>query len=101
MKILEILGLSKESKDKKAQERIARQLKRGQEKLIDDLDAKKDSLIAKKEKLESISVSSSQSTIDSWNTEYHAILVDMKLLDKEIDIAKETLKEMFTDEETK
>ena len=100
MKILELLGLSKTDKDKKAQERIGRQLKRGQEKLIDDLDAKRDSLVSKKEKLESITADTAQSQIDSWNTEYHKILVDMRLIDKEILIAKETLEEMFSDEKS-
>lgn len=97
MKILQILGLKKSDKDKKTQERIARQLKRNQEKLIDDLDAKRDTLLAKKEKLESITVDTAQSEIDSWNTSYHKILVDMKLLDKEIEIANETLNDMFNE----
>lgn len=98
MKILELLGLSKTDKDKKAQERIGRQLKRGQEKLIDDLDAKRDALVTKKEKLESITADTAQSQIDSWNNDYHKILVDLKLIDKEISIAKETLEEMFSDD---
>jgi len=97
MKILAILTASKDDKNKKAAERIARQLKRNQEKLIDDLDAKKDKLLAQKEALEAISVTTADSKIDSWANDYHKALVDIKLLEKEIEIANDTLTDMFTD----
>lgn len=97
MKILSILTASKDDKNQKAAERITRQLKRNQEKLIDDLDAKKDKLLAQKETLEAISVTTSDSKIDSWANDYHKVLVDIKLVEKEIEIAGETLTEMFTD----
>lgn len=101
MKILEILTASKDDKNKKAAERIARQLKRNQEKLIDDLDAKKDKLLAQKESLEAISVTTSDSKIDSWANDYHKVIVDIALIEKEIEIAGQTLTEMFTDGKSK
>lgn len=97
MRILQILGLSKSDKDKKAQERIGRQLKRQQEKLIDDLDAKKDKLLAQKEALESISVETSDSKLESWNSDYQKVTVELALIDKEIEIAGNTLKDLFNE----
>jgi hypothetical protein len=101
MKILTILGFKKSDKDKKVQERIARQLKRGQEKLIDDLDAKKDKLLVKKESLEVITVETSDNILEKWNQDYHQVLVDIRLVEAEITIANETLTEMFTENEKK
>lgn len=100
MKILKLLGAKKSEVNAKAQERIGRQLKRGQEKLIDDLDAKRDALLAKRDALESITVDTAQNQLDTWNTDYHKVIVDLALLDKEIEIANSTLKDMF-DEKTK
>ena len=100
MKILKLLGAKKSEVNAKAQERIGRQLKRGQEKLIDDLDAKRDALLAKRDALESITVETPQSQLDAWNSNYHKVSVDLALLDKEIEIANTTLKDMF-DEKNK
>lgn len=100
MKILKLLGAKKSEVNAKAQERIERQLKRGQEKLIDDLDAKRDTLLAKRDALESITVETPQSQLDAWNSDYHKVIVDLALLDKEIEIANTTLKDMF-DEKNK
>lgn len=100
MKILKLLGAKKSEVNAKAQERIGRQLKRNQEKLIDDLDAKRDALLAKRDALESITVETPQSQLDAWNSDYHKVIVDLALLDKEIEIANTTLKDMF-DEKNK
>lgn len=77
-------------------ERIARELKRNQEKLVDNLDAKKDTLLAKKEKLEMLTVETPQSVLDTWTQNYHEVLVELALIDKEIQYANATLKELFS-----
>ena len=35
---------------------------------------------------------------NTWNKEYHQAIVDLKMIDKEIEIAKETMNQLFTDE---
>lgn len=97
MKILQFLTASKDEKQKKAAERVARQLKRNQEKLIDDLDAKKDKLLAKKDALESINADISDAKLESWASEYQQATVDIALIEKEIEIANKTLKDLFDD----
>ena len=97
MKILDLFKVSKEEREEKKVERLGRALKRGQEKLIDDLDDKRDALQKKKDDLESLSVDKVNE--DTWNKEYHQAIVDLKMIDKEIEIAKETMSQLFTDEE--
>lgn len=97
MKILDLFKVSKEEREEKKVERLGRALKRGQEKLIDDLDDKRDSLQKKKDDLESLSVDKVNE--NTWNKEYHQAIVDLKMIDKEIEIAKETMNQLFTDEE--
>lgn len=97
MEILKLLRAKVGEKNAKAEERIARQLQRNQERLVDDLDAKRDSFISKKEKLEAITFETAQSSIESWNTEYHKVLVDIALVDAEIKIAQETSKKLFNE----
>lgn len=97
MKILDLFKVSKEEREEKKVERLGRALKRGQEKLIDDLEDKRDALQKKKDDLESLSVDKVNE--DTWNKEYHQAIVDLKMIDKEIEIAKETMSQLFTDEE--
>jgi len=97
MKNLNILTAKKGELNQKAAERIARQLKRNQERLVDNLDAKRDSLLAKKEELEMITVETSETKLESWANDYQKALVYIKLIDAEIAIANETLKYMFND----
>lgn len=97
MKILDLFKVSKEEREEKKVERLGRALKRGQEKLIDDLDDKRDALQKKKDDLESLSVDKVNE--DTWNKEYHQAIVNLKMIDKEIEIAKETMFKLFTDEE--
>ena len=97
MKILDLFKVSKEEREEKKVERLGRALKRGQEKLIDDLDDKRDALQKKKDDLESLSVDKVNE--DTWNKEYHQAIVDLKMIDKEIEIANEVMSQLFTDEE--
>lgn len=95
MKILEILGASKEAKEKKAIERAGRALSRGQGALVDRLEAEKDALQDKLEKLLDIKVGNIS---ESWNEDFHKAKVDLKLKLAEIEIAKETTEEYFSED---
>lgn len=99
MKILAILGTSKDELKQKQLVIVGKQLKRNQEKLIDDLETKSLELEAKKNALETVTFETvNQKT---WNDEYHKVLVDTKLINAEIEIAKETLEELFSDDNRK
>lgn len=95
MKILSLFKMSKEDKENKEVERLGRSLKRGQEALIDKLDAEKDKLENTIEKLESLEPS--KVNADTWNTDYHKAKVDLKLKEAEIAIAKEISNELFSE----
>lgn len=95
MKILSILGQTKDELQVAALTRKAKALKRNQEKLIDDLEEKRDDSQIKKDKLLSVTVDSVNEK--TWNTEYHEVIVSIALLEEEIKIAKNTLTELFTD----
>lgn len=98
MKILQILGQSKEELAKAALTRKANAIKRNQETLIDDLEAKRDDVQAKQDKL--ISVSVDKVNEKTWAKDYHETTMELALIEKEIEIAKNTLKEFFTADET-
>ena len=93
MKILSLLTQSKESKEQKAAERAARGLERGQQALIDRLEAQKDELLSKKEALLDLNV---KKISDEWNDKFQNILVDLELVDVKIKLANKTLEEYFT-----
>ena len=93
MKILELLGLSDEKRQQKEALRKAKALKRGQEKLIDKLDAENDALLAKKESLLHAIVN--EINEDTWNQEYQDVCVELEILDRKIKIAKKNEKEFF------
>lgn len=99
MKILAILGSSKDELKQKQLNIVAKELKRNQEKLIDDLESKALDLEAKKNELESVTFETVNKK--TWNEEYHKVIVDSRLLEAEINIAKATLAELFTDDNTK
>lgn len=99
MKILAILGSSKDELKQKQLNIVAKELKRNQEKLIDDLESKSLDLEAKKNELESVTFETVNKK--TWNEEYHKVLVETKLLEAEIKIAKETLADLFADDNTK
>lgn len=95
MKILSILTQSKEVVELNKANRKAKSLKRKQESLIDSLEDKRDDLLSSKEGLLSVTMKSVDEK--SWNTEYQRIQVELKMVEAEISIAKETLNELFTD----
>lgn len=95
MKILSILGQSKDELQAAALNRKAKALKRNQEKLIDDLEEKKDNFQAKKDKL--LSVTAETVNEKTWNAEYHEAIVELELVQKEIEIANKVLNELFNE----
>jgi hypothetical protein len=95
MKILEILSQDKETLEKKKAERVAKALARKQEALIDKLEDQKDTLLAKKDSLLSITVSSVNQ--ETWNDQLQETLVELTTLDKQIEIAKNTSEEFFSE----
>lgn len=97
MKILSILGQSKDDLQAAALTRKAKALKRNQEKLIDDLEEKRDNFQSKKDNL--LSVTAETVNDKTWNAEYQEAITEIKLVEAEIKIAKETLEELFTDGE--
>ena len=95
MKILSLLTQSKEEKAKKAAERAARTLRRGQEALIDKLEAEKDKLTDKQESLLNLS---GKSVPANWNEDFQNATVELSLIEKKIEIANATLEEYFTED---
>lgn len=95
MKILSIFTLSKEEKEKKAAERAARTLQRGQGALIDKLEAEKDKLEETMHKLLNLKVGDVDA---NWNQKFQDAKVALTLKSKEIEIANETTEEYFTEE---
>ena len=97
MKILAILTQSKKSVEKNKALRKAKALYRKQGTLMDKLEEKRDEQISKREQLLSITLENVNE--DTWNEEYQACQVEMKMLDAQIQIAKETYDELFSEEE--
>lgn len=95
MKILSLFKMSQEDKENKEVERLGRSLRRGQEALIDKLEAEKEKLESTIERLETLSPS--KVNPDTWNTDYHRAKVDLKLKQAEIDIAKDISNDLFTE----
>ena len=95
MKILELFVTSKEEKEKKQAERVAKALKRGQEALLDELEAKKDKA---QDIIDGLLVSEvSKVNTATFNKEYHDAKVELVLIEQEIKIAKEVNEELYTD----
>lgn len=95
MKILEILGQSKDQLEEAALGRKAKALKRNQEKLVDKLEEKRDNLESKKANL--LAVNSKTVNEDTWNEEFQNVQVELATIGEEIRIAKETMEEYFTE----
>jgi hypothetical protein len=93
MKILEFFTASKEDKDKKHAERISKALKRGQEALIDRLESDADKAQDTMDRLLGGDVS--KINTETFNEKYHEARMEILLLEKEIEIAKATLLELF------
>lgn len=98
MKILEILGQSKDQLEEAALGRKAKALKRNQEKLVDKLEEKRDDLEAKKSNL--LAVNSKTVNEETWNTEFQDVQVELATIGEEIRIAKQTMDEYFTESVT-
>ena len=95
MKILEILGQSKDQLEEAALGRKAKALKRNQEKLVDKLEEKRDSIEGKKANL--LAVNSKTVNEDTWNEEFQNVQVELATIGEEIRIAKQTMDEYFTE----
>jgi hypothetical protein len=93
MKILEFFTASKEDKDKKQAERVSKALKRGQEALIDRLESEVDKAQDTMDRLLGGDVM--KINTETFNEKYHEARMEIILLDKEIEIAKATLLELF------
>lgn len=94
MKILTLLGLDPKSKDKKAQERKARELSREQDILINELSAQVDSDEVKKEELENL-----EANVDAkqWVKNKQELEINSELNKKKLQIAQRTKEDYFTD----
>lgn len=97
MKILSLFTKTKEEKDAKIAARTAKALKRGQEALIDSLEARQDSAQETIDKL----VEGKISDIDTatFNQTYHEAKLELLLVEKEIKIAKDVQLDLYTDED--
>lgn len=93
MKILSILGASKKDIANRELERKGKALKRSQDKLVDELEAKKDDAQAVVDNL--LNVTTETVNEETWATEYQAAKVELVLVEQELSIARETLKEYF------
>lgn len=96
MKILSLFTKTVEEKEAKQAIRIAKALKRGQEALLDNLEARKDRAQETLDRL----VEGNISDIDTetFNMIYHKAKLELLLVEKEIKIAKQVSKELYTDE---
>ena len=97
MKILSLFTSTKEEKDAKIAARTAKALKRGQEALIDKLEAREDKAQETIDKLVEGKISSINT--ETFNETYHKAKLDLVLVAKEIEIAKAVQTELYTDEE--
>lgn len=95
MKILEILGQSKDQLEEAALLRKAKALKRNQERLVDKLEEKRDNLESKKANL--LAVNSKTVNEDTWNEDFQNVQVELATIGQEIRIATETMNEYFTE----
>lgn len=95
MKILSILTADKSTVAANKAKRKANALRRKQESLIDSLEDEKDTLLAKKETLETVTIDTVKE--DSWAKEYQQVKIDLLMKNKEVEVAKATLLEFFTE----
>lgn len=98
MKILELLGMDKEARKTAKIKRLGKALERGQDSLIDELEAERDDLLEKKEDLRTMKVD--KVNLKTWNREYHDTVVALATTEEEIKIAKATMVELFSDTTT-
>jgi len=96
MKILSLFSATKEEREKKQAERTAKALKRGQEALLDKLEARADKAQETIDKLVEGKISNINT--DTFNETYHKAKLELVLVAKEIEIAQEVMKELYSDE---
>lgn len=95
MKILEILGQSKDQLEEKKKARVGKALARKQAALLDDLEEKKDNLSMKLANL--LEIKTDTVNVETWATDYHNAKMEYVLIEEEIKLAKETQAEFFTE----
>lgn len=98
MKILSLFTKTKEEKDAKVAQRVAKALKRGQEALLDSLEARKDVAQETMDRLVEGKISGINTS--TFNQTYHEAKLEIVLVEKEIDIAKEVQEELYSLDET-
>lgn len=95
MKILGLFTSTKEEKDAKVAARVAKGLKRGQEALIDGLEARVDAAQDTIDKLTEGKIKDIDTK--TFNQKYHDAKVEITLVKKELVIAKEVMADLYAD----
>jgi len=96
MKILSLFAATKEEKELKQAKLVARALKRGQEALLDSLEARRDAAQEVIDKLVIGKIGSINTA--TFNQTYHDAKLEIVLVDKEIEIAKTVQVDLYTNE---
>ena len=96
MKILSLFAATKEEKELKQAKLVARALKRGQEALLDSLEARRDAAQEVIDKLVIGKIGSINTA--TFNQTYHDAKLEIVLVDKEIAIAKAVQVDLYTNE---
>jgi len=96
MKILNYISVTNKEFKSDRKEIVARSLKRKQKAYVDKLETEVDDLALKIDDLKIIKVE--EIDVDAWIQEYNEATVNLTLLKKELKIAKNIYKDLFTDE---
>lgn len=99
MKILSLFTKTQEEKEAKQATRVAKALKRGQEALLDKLEARKDKAQETIDKL--VEGKISDINTDTFNEIYHKAKLDLVLVEKEIEIATEVNEDLYSNAKKK
>jgi len=97
MKILSLFTKTKEEKESKQAARVAKALARGQEALIDRLEAQKDACLEKVERMTEGKIADINT--NTFNDTYHNAIIEANLIDKQLEIARKTQAELYSDSE--
>lgn len=97
MKILTLFKMSKEDRTSKEIERLGKSLLRRQEDLIDKLESEKEKLDDKLSALQNLEPG--KVNTDTWNKDYQNAKVELKMKEAELNVALDTLKELFSTDE--
>ena len=96
MKILNYISVTNKEFKSDRKEIVARSLKRKQKAYVDKLETEVDDLSLKIDDLKIIKVE--DINVDTWIQEYNEAVVNLTLLKKELKIAKNIYKDLFTSE---